>query len=398
MTILSFYGCGNIGDEALFTCILDQLRNEMPEADIKSLALSPRGCKVTDFSRKQADQDETQKIHTLFYTPNNVKRDSFGVLRKEWLLILRTLTKSDCIVYGGGHWLHDYSRAYLFAILGLAFVAKLLRKKVIMYAIGVGPITTSFGKFLTRVILDRLDLITVRDAYSLDTLLQAGVKKEIKVTADPSLLLKPASRGIVEAILARENIARDRCQAVFGLNISAWFQLKNLWRFEQMDFSKQYALIAQISDELIRDHQALIVIIPSMLPEDRTACENIIARMTHRESARIIQNTYSPAELMGIIGTLDLHIGMRLHPLIFATLTGVPTIGILYDQKVTSFMSTIGRGDWCLKLDDLERIPQYVNKIRKIPREEILSPAIDLLHAKAASTASLLKNLLTARS
>ena len=57
-------------------------------------------------------------------------------------------------------------------------------------------------------------------------------------------------------------------------------------------------------------------------------------------------------EFMQLVSDSDLLIGMRLHSLIFASAIGVPCIAISYDDKVRSYMSSIGASDWTLSVGD----------------------------------------------
>lgn len=48
-----------------------------------------------------------------------------------------------------------------------------------------------------------------------------------------------------------------------------------------------------------------------------------------------------PREIMGIIGRMDLIIGMRFHSLIFAAATTVPMVGIVFLHKADCFLKAI---------------------------------------------------------
>jgi len=58
---------------------------------------------------------------------------------------------------------------------------------------------------------------------------------------------------------------------------------------------------------------------------------------------KIIKSEYSPKEMAGIIGGLDLLIGMRLHSLIFAAMAAVPMVGLEYDPKILNFLNLVGQ-------------------------------------------------------
>ncbi len=52
----------------------------------------------------------------------------------------------------------------------------------------------------------------------------------------------------------------------------------------------------------------------------------------------------SPGEMMAVIGTLDLVVGMRLHALVCAVARGVQPVGLSYDPKVDGLFKQIGVG------------------------------------------------------
>jgi len=57
--------------------------------------------------------------------------------------------------------------------------------------------------------------------------------------------------------------------------------------------------------------------------------------------ARVVE-VETPAELMGLVGAMDLVVAMRLHGLVFAAAGGVPAVAWAYDPKVTAFAAEIG--------------------------------------------------------
>ena len=49
----------------------------------------------------------------------------------------------------------------------------------------------------------------------------------------------------------------------------------------------------------------------------------------------------SPRELMAVLGQARLCLAMRLHTLIFAARMAVPTMGLVYDPKVASYLQEL---------------------------------------------------------
>lgn len=72
-----------------------------------------------------------------------------------------------------------------------ARIAQELGVPVIVYAIGAGPLHDAATQEAVRDCLDRAALITVREPAARQALEEAGVRREIIITADPVLLLQP---------------------------------------------------------------------------------------------------------------------------------------------------------------------------------------------------------------
>lgn len=80
--------------------------------------------------------------------------------------------------------------------------------------------------------------------------------------------------------------------------------------------------------------------------------------MKHEEGVTIIKGDYNDSTLKGIIGRMSACIGFRYHFLVFATTTGVPTIGVYlgeyYKQKITGIMTLMGQEKYALNLENID--------------------------------------------
>jgi polysaccharide pyruvyl transferase WcaK-like protein len=104
---------------------------------------------------------------------------------------------------------------------------------------------------------------------------------------------------------------------------------------EWQGFSGYLKVVARLADELIRKDYS-VLLLPMHFPGDVTASREVVRLM--EEEPVLIKEPCSVIEMLGIVGELDLMIGMRLHSLIIAAVMGVPSVGISYDPKVDSFM------------------------------------------------------------
>ena len=298
--LFGYYGFENTGDEAILQVIVQQFRRVLPEV------------KLTALTYKAKDTIEKYGI-------NAVSRNHF----KD---VIDTIKSSDFVISGGGSLLQDVtSSRSLIYYLAIIYLAKRLGKKTMFYGNGFGPITKPSNRKLAKRIVDKVDIITVRDCKSKEELRLLGVKKDITITADVTFAMDLPPKEIVETIYRNEGI--DKTKKIAGISVRKWYG--------------QYVykeVIARICEDLI-DKNYEVVFVPMQYPEDVHISKEIADLMS--EKPKIIEGKYNPKETMGIIGELDLLIGMRLHSLIFAAIAAVPMIGLEYDPKILSFLDLV---------------------------------------------------------
>ena len=203
-----------------------------------------------------------------------------------------------------------------------------MRKKVMLYAQGIGPIIGGLAEFAMRVIGNRVDLITVRDQGSLAELARLGITKpKIECTADPVLAIHPVDKEAGRAIFRRYHA--DGAEPVVGISVRNW---QHETRFKDV--------MAEVADRIVRELSARVVFLPMQFPEDVHAAESIAER-TH-EPCTVLKDEYTTSEFLSLVGNMDLMLAIRLHALIFAGVMGVPMIGVSYDPKIDRFLSSIG--------------------------------------------------------
>ena len=61
----------------------------------------------------------------------------------------------------------------------IIFIALVLRKQVIIFAQGIGPINNTFGKFITKNIIKHANYISVRDEKSHELLKSWGIQSDL---------------------------------------------------------------------------------------------------------------------------------------------------------------------------------------------------------------------------
>jgi polysaccharide pyruvyl transferase CsaB len=304
IVISGYYGFDNAGDEAMLRAIVESFRRQSNLARITVLSANPR---------------KTEQYNDV----TGVDRMSLGQVRK-------AISEADLVISGGGSLFQDVtSRRSIYYYLSIIALAKLYRKKTMIYAQGIGPIKRKIAQFFTRLLLNQVSLITVRDEKSAEELLKLKIRPDlIRVTADPVLAFPPQSRKEGERLLALEGIPLDSSRPLIGVSVREWKQ-----------FGGYKTALAQCCRDLVAKLNAVIIFIPMHFPEDVETSNQV--REMIGEGAYVLQREYGAEQMIGIIGCCVLLIGVRLHALIFAVLMGVPVIGLSYDPKVDGFLDSL---------------------------------------------------------
>lgn len=303
IVISGYYGFANAGDEAMLAAMIEALNELEPSLKITVISGNP---------------EETRARHGVE-----------AVYRLNYPAILRILSRSDLLISGGGSLLQDVtSDRSLYYYLSIMMLAKKLGTKVMLYGQGIGPVRGSLAQGAMKYIGNLVDLITVRDDGSYIELKQLGIHKPpVHVTADPVLALHPVDKQIGRAILRR--YGQEGASPLVGISVREW-----------RDWTHYKQVLAEIGDLLIEEFGVRVVFIPMQYPDDLAVSQKIAKRM--KQSAAVLEEEYTTAELLSLVGNLDMLIGIRLHALIFAAVMHIPRIGISYDPKIDRFLETLG--------------------------------------------------------
>lgn len=301
--VSGYYGFNNAGDEAILGGI------------IRSLSELDSGSRVIALS---GNQEATRRLHGIEALP-----------RTDYPAIFRALSRADLLLSGGGSLLQDVtSRLTIPYYLSIVAMAKMRRRPAMFYAQGVGPVTTSWGRFLMRSLANRADLIAVRDEESSQTLARLGVTRPpVVVTADAALALDEGDPREGERLLRTVGVATSR--PLLGVAVRPW---------KESGFNP--ALAAAL-DEINRSYGTEVLFIPMQWPQDVAASRAVSSLM--KTPASVLEVQFDYRHLISVVSRLDALVGLRYHALVFAAMNGVPLVGLSYDPKNDSFLRLVGR-------------------------------------------------------
>ncbi|CAL9283504.1 polysaccharide pyruvyl transferase family protein [Streptomyces sp. SudanB52_2052] len=305
--VLGSYGGFNIGDESILTCVLRCLRAQRPDA---SLVVFSRNAEHTRAHHPGADEVV----------------DWEGVSRNR---VLDTLASLDLLVLGGGGILYDgEARRYL----RLVRAAQERGIRTFSYAVGAGPLREPDDREAVRTVLAAMDDVVVRDEESKLVLEEVGVERDVVVTADPALLLEP--EPFTAEMMRHEGVPTE--SRLVGMSVREPGRAA-----EKLDEGDYHALLADVADFLVRRLDAHVVFLP-MERHDVRHAHAVLSHMTAPDKGRILHGSYSPGQVLGFMRHLDLAVGMRLHFVIFAALSGLPVLPLPYSGKVFDFARRMG--------------------------------------------------------
>ncbi len=331
-----YYGFNNTGDEAI---MLSMHKNIQEMGD---------NYHITVLSNKPQETKEKYGIEAVY---------RFGVRD-----VLRAIKNCDVLLSGGGSLLQDStSTRSLMYYLSITATAKMMRKKVMLYANGIGPVSGERNRRLVKQVVNKADLITLREENSYEELLSMGVNpKKCFVTADPVFTMDGISAEQAQDILKAEGVPMDKPMVV--VSVRNW-----------KDMDKFIGRFAEMCDIIVEKYDRNIVFLGMQMPNDITVSEKVRKKM--KQNAYILKGNYSPYEVMGIISQADFILSMRLHTLIFAARQRVPLIGFIYDPKIEYYLE---------KLD----MPSG-GKLKEFDKEETLALVDDVINHKDVYVAKL---------
>lgn len=318
------YGGMNLGDEAILDGILKQLKSTLnPEIVIFSF-----------------NAEDTQKRHQVRAIP--VREMHKDELQNE-------LKSLDLFILGGGGILFDgVVESYLRDVIW----AQELGIPVMIYAISVGPLRNAESKQLVVEVLNKVNLITVRESDSKRLLNDLGVTQTIEVTADPALLID--SSDFTEEMLQNEGVTN-------GLNLVGFSVREPGLAAPDLNIDHYHNILANAADFMIERFDAQILFVPMEPGFDQQHSHAIISKLANVKNASVLKGDYTSQQILGLIKKMSFVVGMRLHFLLFAALQHVPFIPLPYASKVKGLindlelpyvpMDELNAGKLCASLD-----------------------------------------------
>jgi len=328
--ISAFIGSKNLGDEAIFKSILDNL-----------------GVDRNNITALSINEEKTQKIgvKTLF--------------AKNIINIVRGIRSCDVFLIGGGGIIQDQSSVLNFLYYAFqVWVAKVFRKKTILCFVGVGPINYGISKFLLRRLFNHIDTAVVRDEKS-KKVLGSYIKDQSKI----HVYHDPVLNYVFNPSKLPENPYRNKGDYVvvslrrwfFTLPLLPVFMTRNLnkLRFFRKDYDKFMDKISKDLDAFLDDNKNIKLVLTSFYDsEDLAVLADLKVKMKNQSRVIPSRKNISEDQYLSIVKGSKFIIGMRLHSLILGSTVSKPFVALRYSAKVDEFTEQMGLTDYSIHVEE----------------------------------------------
>ena len=313
--ITGYYGEGNLGDDAILLGVIEGIKQYCPDLEFQVVA-----------ARRELLPEQTRP----YFLPGN-----------DLTQVYNSIKVSDLVVCGGGGLFQDYyghdllewfhgARMGLNYYLRNLFIAQVLGKPTMVYGAGVGPLQTTTGRQMVKLILSNTDTVTVRDVHSHNLLAELGV--DSLVTGDPALRTQP-----------EKTTWHPESQGPFiGLSLRNWSN------------QPHYDVVVSCLKWLVKEFEFKILLFPmDQCDIDKKILSKVREQLPSGQ-AHFIPSELTPGQTMYVMQRCSFLLGMRLHFAILGHGAGVPVIALSYDKKVESYMERMNQSDLCINWSSLD--------------------------------------------
>ena len=280
--ISGYYGFNNFGDELILKILVQNLKHCLNSAAITVFSVNPA---IT------SQKLDVESVNTF-----------------KLLEIINSIKNTDFLISGGGSLLQDVSSCksliyYLFVL----FTAFVFRKKIIIFAQGIGPINNFLLRKLTFFILKQSFYITVRDEKSLKLLLDNNINA--KLCADPVWnisAVKQENEKNIGIQLRDFSFINDNFIFKLAQNINKYYFNKNIYIF-----SLQNKIDLRVCEKL----------------------KSVLKRINPQINIKLTEN-FDNDKIIQDICSMNTLISMRYHACLIGIKACIKVLPINYDIKV----------------------------------------------------------------
>lgn len=355
--VLGLYFDNNLGDAVICDCVAARLHSFFPDAQID----------IRDYVSRSSfsafEETSMQKLHSrrkrmlLRQTATQYTPLDKQLVHEEWKLNCWgdlsyidqvCQTDYDAVVFAGGQVFMDY-----LALFAEAFVQRFARKGTPMFfnACGTGPaFSRKIRARLSAALMDpNVKLVSSRDDVALINRLYLNSGKTAVATYDPALwcaevygVKKDPEASAVGLGMMYTNSVSPKSAARFWVRLIREMEKRDvLWKM----------FVNGSGDDI-----SFARYVHSLIPELGRSFEECFVPAPQR-----------PEELVTMISGFQSIISFRLHSHIIAASLDIPSVAMVWDQKLNFFFEKIGHEERCCTVWESPNV--VLEKLARAERE-----------------------------
>lgn len=367
--ITDYFCASNRGDAAILEGVHQSLEEVYPDADITVMTENARAA---------------QLIHGIDAEPQVLAGFRWGLSKKNAARAYLSLTgplinqgmappgfdyinkrgnvqpylDADLVISTGGQFLTDIYFPGKVGVLWEHYFLSQLDTPVIIYAQTLGPFERQPYRIMTKMVLNKAELIITRDRKSKEIVENLRVSTPIHFTADAAFSMdSPTNREIPLDALDVTDTLPDKNEATISISVREWNHTD-----EDMSVDDYAQTFADVADWLVGEKSMNVVFASTCTglagyhKDDRFIAAQVVDLMEYgdRDEVQILAGEYTPQELVEVYEQFDLHIGMRMHSCILAMLAETPVIAVQYQHKSTGLMEIFDLKDYLADINEID--------------------------------------------
>lgn len=378
--LISPYSGGNLGNAAIITATIANIRKRIPAAEIVGITLNPSGTRrrhgIEAFPLAAVSRPYYSLVDSDIAKPNP-QPPSMAVNAKQWLKKVpglgsllkavrvwccelthilsaaRVVRNLDRVIVPGGGALDEFwggPWGHPWTLLKWTLLSRSCRTPFLFVSVGKCSLERPLSRFFVRIALRLAAYRSYRDKDS-----KSAVQSLMDARNDP---VYPDLAFSYPCSVVPEPPSDERASGlVVGVNPIAYCDPR-AWPVQDEGRYRVYVrhLSAMVQWVLRQGHHVLFFTTDGpdvatledvkMMISDPGIDSNTIQTLH-------VATTESPNNLLKGIAQVDLTIASRLHGVILSHLNGTPVLALSFDPKVDAHMKAVGQDKYCLGIDSL---------------------------------------------
>lgn len=367
VTLLGNNSGRNLGDAAILSSLLNCFKEHSPNTTVFNPTMNP------NWFKRHYGKKFTNCV------PVDVRPQTLS-LRLFGLPTIRCLQKSDLAIICDGI-IFGYKlfspHNFLISLYGLLpFIPK--KCSLVVFCGGIGPFPSALSRYLAKKVLNRCNLIIMRDIDSVNLAKHIGVTRKIELVGDSAYLNEIAPEHVTGKILSEIGIPVGDYK-YFGFNVTPYI---DNWLSKENKLGNADKFLQKLAEQVSAANKIIgsnvVPLVFSCSPMD----ESYSNEFANLIGGKVINNsTYLSHEIQAVMAKCEIVFGMRFHSLVLSSSAGVPVVGMIYAPKVEGLMGFLETPNCGIALTEVEegKLKEHIVKcfeeresIRKVQQRKIL--------------------------